>query len=178
MLDCQLHSLEEAAEALPWCDRLKRTLQRWGINMFRPLYHLLKKLRFGKGFHILRRRKMSERALPGPVMAPLNLQPGERVRVKSFKEIQGTLNEDNKFQGLAYTPAMKKYCGGTYTVVKRVERAFDERRWKMAAIRNVVLLDGVFCDGVGGPTREWDGCDRCCYIWWKEGWLERVADEK
>jgi hypothetical protein len=107
---------------------------------------------------------------------PLNLKEGEMVRVKSFEDIMATLDEENKFQGLAFTPVtMRKYCGGTYRVLKRVEKIFDERKWKLSKIKNVVLLDGVYCDGAGGIQKDWDGCDRLCFIWWKEGWLERAS---
>jgi hypothetical protein len=99
------------------------------------------------------------------------------VRVKSFEEIMGTLNDENKFQGLAFTPAtMSKYCGGTYTVLRRVGKIFDEKKWKLSKIMNVIYLDSVYCDGAGGAEKEWDGCDRLCFIMWKEGWLERISD--
>jgi hypothetical protein len=114
------------------------------------------------------------RGLESPVPPSLNLAAGDRVRVKSHEEIMATLNAEGRFQGLSYTPAMKKHCGGTYAVFKRVDLVFDERRWKLSKIRNVVLLEGVYCDGAGGPGKEWDGCDRSCFIWWKEGWLERA----
>lgn len=111
-----------------------------------------------------------------PVISSLNLKAGERVRVKSLEQIKMTLDKDNKYQGLSFFAPMEKYCGGTYIVFKRVEKIFNERKWRMSKIRNVVLLDGVFCDGVGGIEKSWDGCDRSCYLWWKEVWLERVSE--
>ena len=107
---------------------------------------------------------------------PLKLKAGEEVMVKSAEEIKKTLDHNNKFQGLAYTPVMWKYCCGKYTVLKRMEKVFDERKWKLSKVKNMVLLDGVICDGAGGLEKEWDGCDRSCFIWWKEGWLERVDE--
>ena len=115
----------------------------------------------------------SNKNVPGPI-PPLNLKPGERVKVKSYEEIQETLDQNCKYQGLSFTVAQRKYCGRTYTVLKRLEKVFDERRWKLSKIRDTVLLDGVVCDGAGGISREWDGCDRYCLLWWKEAWLERV----
>jgi hypothetical protein len=111
-----------------------------------------------------------------PTFEPLNLQPGEKVRVKALEEIAKTLDKDNKYQGLSFFAPMEKFCGGTYTVHKRVEKVFNERRWTMSRIKNVVLLEGVFCDGKGGVEKLWDGCDRSCYLWWKEAWLERVEE--
>ena len=100
------------------------------------------------------------------------------MKVRSLEEIQKTLDKGNKCQGLAYTPAMRKYCGGTYYVLKRVEKVFDERNWKLSSIKDVVLLDSVFCDGSGGVGKAWDGCDRTCYLWWKEAWLEKLSKEE
>jgi hypothetical protein len=96
------------------------------------------------------------------------------VRVKSLEEIRETLNAENKCQGLSFFKPMERFCGGEFRVVKRVERIFNERRWKMSKIKNVVLLEGVFCDGRGTPEKHWHGCDRNCYLWWKEAWLERA----
>jgi hypothetical protein len=115
-------------------------------------------------------------AAQGPAEAPplLRLQAGERAKVKSLEEIRATLDANGKCQGLAYTPAMEKFCGGTYRVFKRVDLAFDERKWKLSKMRNVVILDGVLCDGQGGLDKTWTGCDRSCFVWWKEAWLERA----
>jgi hypothetical protein len=33
-----------------------------------------------------------------------------------------------------------------------------------------VLLDGVMCDGT-----EHGGCDRSCFLFWREEWLKRVT---
>ena len=116
---------------------------------------------------------MPRKGMPG-LVPPLHLMPGEQVRVKSYEEIQEILDQNRKFQGLTFTVAQRKYCGATYTVLKRLEKVFDERKWKLSKIRDTVLLDGAVCDGAGGITREWDGCDRHCLLWWKEAWLERV----
>lgn len=106
----------------------------------------------------------------------LSLQPGEKVRVKSLDQIRKTLDDNGKFQGLAFTPAQKKYCGGAYIVLKRLERAFNEGTWKMFRMKDTVLLKDVVCDGKGGPGYEWNGCDRHCLLWWKEIWLERIDE--
>ncbi len=106
----------------------------------------------------------------------LNFHAGDKVRVKSWDDILKTLDNNNKFQGLACTPTMKRYCGETHRVLKRLEKVFDERRWKLSRIRNVVLLENVYCDGAGGIEKDWDGCDRTCYLWWKEGWLEKICE--
>jgi hypothetical protein len=96
--------------------------------------------------------------------------------VRSLDEILKTLDQNGKYQGLSFTVAQRKYCGNTCTVLKRLEKVFDERRWKLSRIKDTVLLEGVVCDGAGGVFREWDGCDRHCLLWWKEAWLKRIEN--
>jgi len=174
MSDCQLQSLEESVVELSMWQKRVRTIRRRGFYLRRRLQALFSRSSQPEFACMAASAKM-EKTDPSSIMSPLNLQPGETVRVKSFAEIMQTLDSNSKFQGLSYTPAMKKYCGGTFTVYKRVNLVFDERRWKLSKIKNVVLLNGVYCDGDGGAGKDWDGCDRSCFIWWKEGWLERIS---
>jgi hypothetical protein len=104
------------------------------------------------------------------------LQPGDRVRVRSLEEIERTLDAKNGCHGCAFLWPMRQYCGQEFRVVKRVERFFDENRWRMLRCKNVVLLDGVYCDGNGGhpDTR---GCDRMCFYFWRTEWLERLTTQ-
>lgn len=176
MSECQLQSLDGSVTKLSLSQRMSRSIRRRVFVLgekargrrARRASHT--DPRPGKDDSASRQSASGRRAFP-----PLDLRPGEKVRVKSHDEILETLNADGKFQGLSYTPAMRKYCGGTYTVLKRVNLVFDERRWKLSNIRHVVLLEEVYCDGAGGPGKDWDGCDRTCFIWWKEGWLERAS---
>jgi hypothetical protein len=88
------------------------------------------------------------------------------------------LDEEGRTDGLGFmTSAMRKYCGGIYTVRKRIRLFFDERRREMLKARNVVILDGVYCESPPDDTEDWAGCDRTCFLFWKEAWLERVPDE-
>jgi hypothetical protein len=162
-MGCHIRCFEGASEELSFRDKFPLMVQR---NLLR-IFPFLKKR---KSYYI-------ETDEPRPIIKPLNLQAGEKVRVKSLEEIRKTLNKDNKLMGLSFFAPMEKFCGGTYTVHKRVERIFNERKWRMSKIKSVVLLEGVFCDGVGGIEKMWDGCDRSCYLWWKEAWLERVTEE-
>ncbi len=107
---------------------------------------------------------------------PVGLQPGQQVRVKLPAEIRVTLDAHNRYEGLYYTAAtMDRYCGGTYTVLTRVDRFFDERSRRILKLKNTVLLDKVYCQ----PEPEMDnciaGCKRMCFLFWKEAWLERVG---
>ena len=97
----------------------------------------------------------------------LNLQPGELVRVKSESEILETLDSCGKSRGLAWIPCMNKYCDRECRVYKRVEKIILESTGEIRKARNTVLLEGVICDGLYG-------CDRSCFPFWREVWLERV----
>ncbi|MFY9397999.1 MAG: hypothetical protein WAR22_06520 [Desulfomonilia bacterium] len=171
---CHLQCLEESVNDLSLIEKLygrtvRRGIRRAGLIMAAARRLILqsrwKGLQMGQG--------ASQPAEPGR-LPPLGLRPGERVMVKTLDEILKTLDQNGKYQGLSFTVAQRKYCGGTYTVLKRLEKVFDERRWKLSRIKDTVLLDSVVCDGDGGVSREWDGCDRHCLLWWKEAWLKRV----
>jgi len=102
--------------------------------------------------------------------AVLNLQPGEVVEVKSLEEILVTLDASGKLNGLVFTPEMRKHCNKQYRVFKRLELMFDEYHKSQRRVKNTVLLEGVVCEGAGL------GCDRCCFLYWREAWLRRVNE--
>lgn len=166
---CQLKSQEEAVTELSRFEKLPGLIYR---NWLGITGKIKKALRLSKREGSVNSGNANNEIAEIPT--PLNLKEGEKVKVKPADEIKKLLDQNNKFQGLAFTPVMWQYCGHTYTVKKRMNRVFDERRWKICKVKNIVLLEGVYCDGNGGLEKEWDGCDRLCFIWWKEGWLERV----
>lgn len=109
---------------------------------------------------------------------PAALQPGDRVRVKLPAEIRSTLDSHNRYEGMHYTAAtMERYCGGTYTVLTRVDRFFDERSRRILKLKNTVLLDKVYCQPAPDLEDRIAGCKRMCFCFWKEAWLERVGPE-
>jgi hypothetical protein len=89
------------------------------------------------------------------------------VRVKSEADILETLDFCGRNKGLAWIPCMSKYCGRECRVYKRVEKIILESTGEIRKAKNTVLLDGVICDGLYG-------CDRSCFPFWREVWLERV----
>jgi hypothetical protein len=98
----------------------------------------------------------------------LELNPGELVEVKSLPEVLKTLDDKGRCRGLVFTLEMRKHCGKRYRVFKRLELMFDEYHQSQRRVKNTVLLDGVFCKGEGL------GCDRSCFLYWREVWLRRV----
>jgi hypothetical protein len=95
----------------------------------------------------------------------LQLRPGEWVQVKLE-----TLDEDGRNMGLMWMPSMSRFCGRRLRVFKRVERIVLEGTGQIRDLRNTVLLEGAICQGKYG-------CDRSCFHFWREVWLERVSGE-
>jgi hypothetical protein len=103
----------------------------------------------------------------------LDLQPGELVRIKPFKEILSTLNTRNRNRGLYFDAEEVPYCGGTYPVLKRVTKIIEERTGKMRQMKTpCVILDSVICQSRYSECRLF--CPRSIYSYWREIWLERV----
>lgn len=99
----------------------------------------------------------------------LDLQPGELVQVKSEKEIRATFTRPGKTGGLRFMAEMWKFCGRRFRVYKRLNRIMLESTEELRTIKDTVLLENNFCDG----SMHY-GCDRSCFHYWKESWLERV----
>ena len=146
------------------------------IVISRMLLHLRTQ---GLAFTVKKAAEVTERILgfKGPrkkVRKPLTqesvlgLQPGELVQVKSEAEIMATLDEHGRCRGLAFLPEMSQHIGARLRVLKRVEQIFLEESRQGRKTRNTVLLEGVNCQGIG------IGCDRSCFLFWREAWLERV----
>jgi hypothetical protein len=110
---------------------------------------------------------------PAPVTVP-ELKPGDLVRVRSAEVIRSTLDETGKHRGCGFGLGMYQYCGKELRVAKVVNQFFDEARWRMLKARNMVLLEGVHCDGSSiSDTR---GCDRMCFYFWRTEWLEKIEE--
>lgn len=104
------------------------------------------------------------------------LQAGDWVRVRSLAEIEATLNQWRQLKGCTFMPEMAEYCGTTQRVLKPMKRFVDERDLRVKKSNGIILLEGVMCKG----TAEFGSCDRSCFVFWREEWLEKVEkiDEK
>ncbi|NOZ81322.1 MAG: hypothetical protein GXP63_06655 [DPANN group archaeon] len=160
---CQLYGFEGMAEPLGFTSRIWQRRNR---------------LR-----RILKRRKnyivnmLSEIVAPGKAATNASVQgnaavlhPGDLVRVRSREEILSTVNRWNQLKGCAFMEEMWPFCGSTQRVLKRVEKFLDERDYLMKKCRGIVILEGVFCEG----TKDFGACDRTCFFFWREEWLEKV----
>ena len=99
------------------------------------------------------------------------LRPGDLVRIRSREEIQQTLNNWGQLKGCSFMEEMRHHCGTTQRVFKRVEQFLDERDYLIKKCHGIVLLEGVICGG----TKDFGTCDRSCYYFWREEWLERIG---
>lgn len=110
-----------------------------------------------------------------PPAEPLHLQAGELVQIRPKAEILATLDNGVSNRGLSFDTEMAPYCGGTFRVLRRVERIIDEGSGKMLRLRkDCIMLEGVVCSGLRcGLARL--GCPRSVYPYWREAWLRRVA---
>ena len=100
------------------------------------------------------------------------LQAGDWVRVRSIEEIEATLNHWKQVKGCTFMPEMAEYCGTTQRVLKSMKRFVDERDFLVKKSSGIILLEGAMCHGTSGFGR----CDRACFHFWREEWLEKVDE--
>ncbi|HUO24389.1 MAG TPA: hypothetical protein VMU61_01910 [Candidatus Aquilonibacter sp.] len=149
-------------------------LTRAGIGLGRPLRWFYDRFCWlWGGFAFPRRDGVIPLGQSTPVQA-LDIQPGELVRIKPYREILKTLNQENRNRGLYFDAEEVPYCGGTYRVLRRVERIINERTGHMREMRTpCLILDSVICQSRYSECRLF--CPRSIYAYWREIWLERVS---
>ncbi len=150
------------------------SISRAGIGVGRPIRWFWDKFyRLWNGAPYPRRQGSFPDGAPTPV-ATLDLAPGELVQIKPYPEILKTLNESSRNRGLFWDAEEVPYCGKQYRVLKRVERIINERTGKMQEMKTpCVILDSVICESRYSECRLY--CPRSIYPYWREIWLERVA---
>ena len=103
----------------------------------------------------------------------LDLQPGELVRIKPYKEILKTLDTRDRNRGLYFDAEEVPYCGGQYRVLRRVTRIINDKTGRMLEMKTpCLILDSVICESRYSECRLF--CPRSIYSFWREIWLERV----
>lgn len=107
------------------------------------------------------------RSLPSATQTePARYHRGDWVTVRNADQILATLDTEGRLDGLPFMPEMAGFCGGTYAVLRRVNRTCVEGAG-MRAMDDTVLLRGVRCNGASH-----EGCQRNCLMFWKEAWLK------
>jgi hypothetical protein len=172
---CQLPCLPRMSTGIIKADRqalylkLKRLLARpWNYIVKKQLKSI-----YSYWAQWKTRRKDETLSSTGMGVKSNEFLPRDRVRVRSFEEIQGTLNPFTELKGCAFLPYMHEFCGTTQVVLQPMERFLDERDYKVKRARGVVLLENVICRG----TPVFGRCDRGCHLFWRVEWLEKI-DEK
>lgn len=107
---------------------------------------------------------------------PRGLRAGERVRVKTRREIAMTLNTSGRNRGLLFDREMLQFCGKTFQVGRRVQQFIDDRTGQMIRPQtHCFTLEGVVCSGDHHISRLF--CPRAIYPYWRESWLTRDPDD-
>jgi hypothetical protein len=124
-------------------------------------------------FGVLPTQPLKGASPKSPVAPPLDLQPGEWVRVKSRDDIRSTLTDKGANRGLWFDREMMAFCGKVFQVRGRVTRIIDERSGEMIELlSDCVKLENGVCSGELSTGRWF--CPRDIYSYWRECWLERV----
>jgi hypothetical protein len=140
--------------AYPWNSYVKRELKK--------IYYFFTSLRGPSAQQIAATAFISESLLV----------KGDFVRVRSLEEINSTLDAFKELKGCAFLPEMYQYCGTVQRVFKSMQHFMDERDYKLKKTRGLILLENNFCTG----TPVFGRCDRSCFLFWREEWLEKIRD--
>jgi hypothetical protein len=124
----------------------------------------------GLDWFVRLRGKNISSAKPVTDMQTAPLKAGDLVRVRSKEEIEATLNHLRQTKGCTFMYEMLPYCGTVQRVLKPMERFVDERDLRLKKCKGLILLEGVMCQGTTACGR----CDRSCFVFWREEWLDRV----
>ena len=99
---------------------------------------------------------------------PLDLKPGEVVRVRGMFEVLRTLDRNGCNRGMEFKPEMFQFCGRKYPVIINMTRRIDERSGELKGFRSpCIVLESVYCHG------QRSFCQRANYHYWREIWLAR-----
>jgi hypothetical protein len=196
---CQNTQLKHATQPLPWWDlrqfwedyasgnvrvpqmiaafvfTIWHTLSHAGIGIGSAMvwiYDSFQRLRGGSPYPW--RRGKIFKGSPTPTQK-LDLQPGELVRVRPYAEILESLDQNAHNRGMYFDGEMVPFSGGTFRVLKRVGQIIDERTGRMVKIKSdAIILENVACQARYAKCRRF--CPRSIYPYWREIWLERVAE--
>ncbi|MFZ7131985.1 MAG: hypothetical protein ACOWWR_06465, partial [Eubacteriales bacterium] len=94
-------------------------------------------------------------------------------KIKPLEIINQTLDSNKKLDGLLFTEQMKNYCGNQYQIQRMVDSFFNEHQMRTFRPRSpIYILKGLFCEGE--LKRVSMKCDRTCYLFWHQDWLEKI----
>jgi hypothetical protein len=179
---CQATDLVAASQPVGWwnvrsfvgewrCGNV--SLWRFSTTMARIVFGEI-----GRRLHLIPRGFTAHDPSTEPVKTPppRGLEPGTLVQIRSRSEIAPTLDAVGKNKGLWFDREMVPFCGKTFSVKRRVERFIDEGTGRLVQLKSdCYILDGVVCSGDLNEGKWF--CRRAIYPWWREAWLQPVAQE-
>ncbi|WP_156150706.1 hypothetical protein [Hyphomicrobium sp. 99] len=172
---CQMTTLPDATVRTRWSDPRHFLTDLWSGNIRFDLFVTAISLAL---FNMVQRRMggaltpYRENDLPKvPPAEPLNLQPGELVRVKSRPEIERTLTKSRN-RGLWFDVEMHRFCGGEFRVASRVTTMVEEATGRILSLKNPCLI----LEGVAATGEYQSLCPQNELIYWREAWLTRVGN--
>jgi hypothetical protein len=168
LLDCQLQSLYDSTEDLDFAGKLRRIylrLKRAGRRRISRARRML---------FPIKQERLNESKSNVIATNTTVLQEGDLVEVLPFEDIRKTLDEDMCLGKTLFLEGMKQYCGKRLRVIKKLKTMIDEQSWRMVRLKDSVILENAVCDAKGQYDKE--GCDRCCFYFWKEQWLRKVDE--
>lgn len=169
-IPCLPHLSEGAAELdpQPLIKHFKRALARpWNYHVKKWLKRIDHTV---KEWSVKVKQKDQDQSGTLRNQLELRLQAEDWVRVRSREDIEATLDRWKELKGCAFLENMWQYCGTTQQVLLPMERFLDERDYKVKKVKGVVLLKDNICRG----TPVFGRCDRCCHLFWRGEWLEKI----
>lgn len=170
--DCQLASLARLAEGPQ--GRFRRPLKLAVRRRLGPTRSRTVERRLGE---LKNRVAVATGGQPRPAVVPPNseahLEADDWVRVRSREEIEAMLDHSRKLRGCSFAADMDRFCDTRQQVLTPVRRFVDERDLSIVNTSGLVLLKDAICAG----TPAYGHCDRSCFFFWREEWLEKVEGE-
>jgi hypothetical protein len=159
--NCQLSSLPAVPEKMGAADIFSQRIRKFRLSVWR-------RIRFLRNTIIAWQKQSDTQGKS--LIGSAGIKAGDMVKIKSIKEIRGTLDGWNKLKGCGFMDEMEAYCGTMQRVKKAVRHFMDESDYRVKKCNQIVLLENVYCQGVKilGP------CDRTCFFFWREEWLETL----
>ena len=194
---CQNTQIKFAAQPLPWWDARQYVEDYTSGNvrlseliggLLYSTYRTVAEAGVGVGFSMRWVYDQFQRAiggLPYPIRpygvpkgtpvprATLDLEVGEKVRVKPYREILKTLDSTRRNRGLYFDAEMVAFTEREYKVGRRQKHIIDEASGKMIKFKtDAIILNDAVCEARYAVCRRFR--PRAIYPYWRETWLERV----
>jgi hypothetical protein len=166
--DCQQFTVSSSSSRLNGFDRIKLLVRRLNSAFVRRL----KKVQTRSSMKSRSRDAQITTGIAGSSQVDGLLKPGDEVYILPMSEIRKMLDDKRRTEGLAFMDGMEKYCDMKAKVYKKVNYLYDESKRKMVKCKNMVILEGLICDGK--MTYAEEGCDKSCFFFWKESWLKKL----